>query len=61
MTLRIVRKGERVPTRSMERDGSCGGYIRRQAECDGVAVDGPDAFITREELVEALKELDKKR
>lgn len=60
MTLTVVRKGERIPTPSVEKDGTQGGWVRRQAECDGVMADGPGCFITREQLEEALRALGKR-
>lgn len=57
MKYAVIRKGDRIPTQSIEKDGTMGGWVRRQAAEDGIALTGQDPFLTVPELEEALSAL----
>lgn len=57
MKYAVVRKGDRIPTPSIERDGTVGGYVRRQASEDGISLTGLDMFLSVADLEAALAAL----
>lgn len=59
MKFTVVRKHERVPTPCFERDGSLGGWARREASEDGIVFTGLDPFLSLAELREAIEALEK--
>lgn len=60
MRIQIIKRGESISVPSIEKDQTVGGYRRKPAPSDGIAVDGPDGFITKEQLEEALRALGKR-